>query len=282
MSPADPDLSAPHPTLPSNQDKRQAMLEGGKATLPLIVGAIPFGILFGTLAGPSGLSLLGTLAMSLIVFAGSAQFIALGLLASGAGIGVIIATTFVVNLRHLLYSAALVDNVRHLPQRWRAPMAFFLTDETFAAVSSRIFKNQHNPQQSGLSHWYYLGSALAMYGNWQLCTWLGVALGEAFPNMTGWGLDFAMSVTFIGMVVPYLRSQGRWNGPMWVCVISAGVMALATWSLPHKLGLIAAALTGIALGYSAHLWQRQQDHSQQSPSQQPNPQSSPPQGANDE
>jgi 4-azaleucine resistance transporter AzlC len=250
--------AVPSTAKPRAREKRQAMREGAQATLPLIVGAIPVAILFGTLAGPSGLSLAGTLAMSLIVFAGSAQFIALGLLASGAGIGVIIATTFVVNLRHLLYSAALVDKVRHLPQRWRIPMAFFLTDETFAAVSNRMLKKPLNPQQQALNHWCYLGSALAMYGNWQLCTGLGVALGGAFPDMTGWGLDFAMSVTFIGMVVPYLRSQGRWNGPMWICVISSGLMALATWQLPHKLGLIAAALTGISLGYSAHLWRQQQ------------------------
>ena len=246
----------------SAQQRRQAMREGAQATLPLIVGAIPFGILFGTLAGPSGLSLAATLAMSSIVFAGSAQFIALGLLAGGAGIGVVIATTFVVNLRHLLYSAALMEQVRHLPQRWRAAMAFFLTDETFAAVSNRLLNSRDCPEQRTLSHWYYLGSALAMYGNWQLCTWLGVGLGEAFPDMTGWGLDFAMSVTFIGMVTPYLRTQSegrpRWHGPMWICVISAGLMALATYSLPHKLGLIAAAVTGILLGYSAHLLQQQQ------------------------
>lgn len=241
------------------QAQRQALLEGAQATLPLIVGAIPFGILFGTLAGPSGLSLAATLAMSAIVFAGSAQFIALGLLASGAGVGVVILTTFVVNLRHLLYSAALVDSVRTLPQRWRIPMGFFLTDETFAAVSSRLLQTDQHPEQQALSHWYYLGSALAMYGNWQLCTWLGIALGEAFPDMTGWGLDFAMSVTFIGMVAPYLRSPKAprgWNHPMVICVLSAGLMALACAALPHKLGLIAAAVTGIALGYSAHLWRQ--------------------------
>ena len=111
---------------PIEQGPQQAFLDGAKATIPLIVGAIPFGILFGTLAGPSGLSVAATLAMSLFVFAGSAQFIALGLLASGAGIGIVIATTFVVNLRHLLYSAALVEKVKHLPQRWRIMMAFGL------------------------------------------------------------------------------------------------------------------------------------------------------------
>ncbi|HEY5717219.1 MAG TPA: AzlC family ABC transporter permease [Motiliproteus sp.] len=226
-----------------NETPRQAFMAGAKATLPLIVGAIPFGILFGTLAGPSGLSLGATLAMSLIVFAGSAQFIALGLLAGGAGIGVIIATTLVVNLRHLLYSAALVERVKHLPQRWRIPMAFWLTDETFAAVSNRLLTHDQDPNP----HWFYLGSALAMYGNWQLCTWLGLSLGELFPDMTTWGLDFAMSVTFLGMVAPYLR-----NRPMWLCVIGAGIMAMATWQMPHKLGLIVAALCGIAMGYAAH------------------------------
>ena len=233
----------------SGTTQRRAFLEGAKATIPLIIGAIPFGILFGTLAGPSGLSVPATLAMSLVVFAGSAQFIALGLLASGAGVGVgiIVATTFVVNLRHLLYSAALVDTVKHLPQRWRVLMAFGLTDETFAAVSSRLLQKEHQ----ATAHWYYLGSFLAMYGNWQLCTWLGVSLGEAFPDMTNWGLDFAMSVTFIGMVAPYLKSR-----PMWICVIAAGCMAMATWEMPHKLGLIVSAITAIFLGYSYHLLQR--------------------------
>lgn len=219
-------------------------LAGAKATLPLIVGAIPFGIIFGTLAEPSGLSALGALAMSLIVFAGSSQFIALGLMAAGAAIPVIIATTFVVNLRHLLYAANLVPKVRHLPQRWRMLMAFGLTDETFAAVSSRYLGN------SDLSHahWFYLGSMIAMYSNWVLCTALGVGLGELFPDMTQWGLDFAMSVTFIGMVVPYLR-----NTPMWAAVIVSGTMAMATVGLPHKLGLIVAALCGIATGLSLHM-----------------------------
>lgn len=236
------------------RSRGQECLSGAKATIPLVLGAIPFGILFGTLAGPSGLSVPATLAMSLIVYAGSAQFIALGLLASGVGLGVVVATTLVVNLRHLLYAAALVERVKHLPQRWRVLMAFGLTDETFAAVSSR-YLDSHNLANA---HWFYLGSFLAMYGNWQLCTWLGVGLGEVFPDMTQWGLDFAMSVTFIGMVAPYLK-----NRPMWACVISAGAMALATWTLPHKLGLIIAAMTGIAMGVSFHLLQKQQQKHQQ-------------------
>lgn len=224
--------------------KRKEMLDGAKSTLPFIIGAIPFGIIFGTLAEPSGLSAWGALAMSVLVFAGSAQFISLGLLAAGAAIPVIIATTLVVNLRHILYAANLVPKVQHLPHRWRLMMAFGLTDETFAAVSNRFLLEENTTH----AHWFYLGSWLAMYSNWIFCTGIGIALGNMFPDMTHWGLDFAMSVTFIGMVVPYLKSK-----PMWGAVIVSAAIAMATVGLPHKLGLMVAALCGISTGLSLHL-----------------------------
>lgn len=180
--------------------------------------------------------------MSLFVFAGSSQFIAVGLLAAGVGPVLIVATTFVVNLRHLLYATALVDKVSHLSQAWRAILAFGLTDESFAAVNSRYLGRS----DTNHAHWFFLGSVVAMYSNWQLCTWLGIGLGELFPDMTQWGLDFAMSVTFLGMVIPYLRNQ-----PMWLAVISAAAFALVLRDLPHQLGLVIAALSGICIGYAS-------------------------------
>lgn len=226
------------------------MLAGARATIPMVVGAIPFGIIFGTLAQESGLSALGAMAMSIFVFAGSAQFIALGLLAAGTGPLLVIATTLVVNLRHLLYSAALVEHVKDLPHGWRTLIAFGLTDEAFAVAIDRINKADPTWRKHNF-RWFYLGSFLLMYGNWNLCTILGITLGELFPDMTRWGLDFAMSATFIGMVVPYLRTR-----PMWACVLVAGAMALGTWDMPHKLGLMVSALTAIAVGLSYFLMTR--------------------------
>ncbi len=223
----------------SNATYSSEFLGGAKATIPLIVGAIPFGIIFGTLAPGSGCSPEAAMAMSLIVFAGSAQFIAIGLMAAGAAVPVIVFTTLVVNLRHLLYAAALVPHVRHLSQKWRAILAFGLTDESFAVVSSRFMKEGSTDR----SHWYYLGSITAMYSNWVFCTFVGLNIGTRFPDMTEWGLDFAMSVTFIGMIVPYLK-----NRPMWGAVVVSGAVALAAFSLPHKLGLILAALSGVLAG----------------------------------
>ncbi len=220
-------------------------LAGARDTLPLIVGAIPFGIIFGTLAVGSGLSVAATLGMSAFVFAGSAQFIAVGLVAAGTGWPLIVLTTFVVNLRHALYSATLAPFVSKLPQRWQIPLAFWLTDETFAVVAEKCTRFNPSPE----TRWYYLGSALAMYLNWQLCTFLGVTAGQMLPDATSWGLDFAMPVTFIGIVIPYLK-----NRAMVAATLVAGVSALATFYLPHKLGLMAATLAGIAAGVVVDRW----------------------------
>ncbi|MDM8528943.1 AzlC family ABC transporter permease [Anaerolineales bacterium HSG24] len=219
---------------------RLEFLIGMRDTIPLLVGAIPFGIIFGTLAISSGLSFWETLAMSAFVFAGSAQFIALGLLAIGTSWPIIILTTFVVNLRHLLYAVTLLPHVKSLPQHWQIPLAFWLTDETFAVV----IKRYDQPDSSPYKRWYHLGSALAMYFNWLFCTFLGLTIGHTFPYISAWGLDFAMPVTFIGMIIPYLK-----NHPMWAAVLIAGSVSLATYSLPYKLGLILAALAGVVGGY---------------------------------
>lgn len=217
----------------------QEFWAGARQTIPLIIGAIPFGIIFGTLAQTSGLSFAAAVAMSACVFAGSSQFIALGLLGSGAPIGIIILTTWVVNLRHLLYSVGLVPYLKTLGQVWKAALAFWLTDETFMVAIQRY----RQPDPSPYKHWFQLGSALAMYSNWQLCTWLGLTLGQSIPNAANWGLDFAMVATFIGMTIPYLTTR-----PMVATVVASGATALLARSLPHQLGLIVAAIVGILVG----------------------------------
>ncbi|PCC98476.1 AzlC family ABC transporter permease [Halopseudomonas pelagia] len=218
-------------------------LLGARDTIPMLVGALPFGIIFGTLAVSSGLSAGATLAMSALVFAGSAQFIAISLIASGTGLVVILLTTLIVNLRHMLYSASMLPYVRHLPQRWRVPLAFWLTDESFAVVH-RYYQNATVPLAG--KQWYFFGSCLAMYSNWFACTLVGVLLGHALPGMAHWGLDFAMVATFIGIVVPLLRTR-----PMLVAALVAAVVAVAANGLPYKLGLMLAALLGVIAGVIA-------------------------------
>lgn len=215
---------------------------GVKATFPLVVGAIPFGIIYGALAVNSGISAAGTLSMSLFVFAGSSQFIATGLVASGASTAIIVLTTFVVNLRHALYSATLGPHMKHLSHKWLLPLGFWLTDESFVVVASRYEQEDNSP----FKHWYFLGSAIFMYSNWQLSTYVGIVAGQSIPNAASWGLDFAMVVTFIGMLVPLVKGRSTL-----IAAVVAGGVALVAAGLPSQLGLLAAAIVGILAGVIA-------------------------------
>ena len=219
--------------------RRSEFWAGAKGIFPLVVGAIPFGILYGTLAASSGLSFAAALAMSVFVFAGSSQFIAIGLVTAGTALPLIILTTLIVNLRHLLYSASLVPYVQQLPQAWKLPIGFWLTDEAFAVAIARYSQ----PDRSAYKQWYYLGAALPMYLNWLICTLIGLTIGQLIPNVANWGLDFAMSATFIGMVIPYLK-----NKPMYSSVIVAGIISLLAHGLPNQSGLMVAAIAGIIAG----------------------------------
>jgi 4-azaleucine resistance transporter AzlC len=222
-------------------------LHGLRDTLPFMFGSIPFGMLFGTLALAKGLDPLTTMAMSLFVFSGSAQFIAVVLLGAGSGIWVIWFATFVLNLRHLLYAATLVDHVRHLTQAWRFPLAAFLTDETFAVMERRYRTQGGGPN----AHWYYIASCIGMYCNWQFWTFIGITVGQNFPEVQNWGLEFAMVVTFIGIVVPLLTSV-----PYWAATVTAGLVAVIANPLPYKLGLMLAALAGIVVGVALDIRKR--------------------------
>jgi 4-azaleucine resistance transporter AzlC len=220
-------------------ERRKEFRAGVVDTVPMLLGGAPFAVIFGTLATTSGLSPAAAMAMSLFVFAGSAQFIALSLLAGGAGLAVVAFTTFVVNVRHALYSATLRDHVAHLGQRWRIPLAFWLTDETFALVQ----RHYAAPGSGEHRHWYYLGSCLAMYVDWVAWTGVGVWLGRSIQGLETLGLEFAMAATFTGIVAPMLKQR-----PALAAAVAAGVVALAAHALPYKLGLMLAAVAGVAVG----------------------------------
>ena len=166
-------------------NRRKEFFKGINRTLPLLLGAFPFGLIYGALAVSSGFSLPAVMAMSVFVFAGSSQFIAVGLYAAQAPVLIIILVTFVVNLRHLLYSLSLLPYLKHLPHRWRIPLSFWLTDETFAVS---IFRYQES-ENIDHNEYFQLGSSLSMYLNWQFWSFVGMILGERIPNAQNWGLD---------------------------------------------------------------------------------------------
>ncbi len=210
---------------------------GVRAELPLLTAVFPFGMIYGALALDAGLTVPAAQAMSAIVFAGSAQFVAAQLIRDAAPGLVIVLTIAVVNLRHMLYSASLAPHLKHLSHRWKSLLAYLLTDEAYAVAVLHYEK----AGGAAAGHWYFFGAGLALWTTWQISTAAGVFLGAAIP--ASWPLDFALPLTFIAIVVPVLKDR-----PAIVAALSAGAMAILAYGLPYKLGLILAALVGIALG----------------------------------
>lgn len=210
---------------------------GVRAEFPLLIGVFPFGLIYGALALGAGLAPLEAQMMSSIVFAGSAQFITAQLVGDATPGLIIVLTIAVVNLRHMLYSAAVAPYLKHLPRRWKTILAYLLTDEAYAVAG--LHYERHGLTPAG--HWFFLGAGLGLWTTWQISSALGIFLGAALPP--AWPLDFALPLTFIAMVMPVLKDK-----PALAAALSAGAIALLAQGLPFKLGLILSALVGIAIG----------------------------------
>jgi 4-azaleucine resistance transporter AzlC len=220
----------------SSQSSKELFL-GVRDELPILVGVIPFGMIYGILALSMGMDAASAQAMSAIIFAGSAQFMTVQLVGLAAPAAVMIITAFVINLRHALYSASVAPYVRHLNPVWKASLAYLLTDEAYAVTIT------HYQQDGDLrhKHWYFLGSGLALWTSWQLSTMVGVFLGAQVP--ASWGLDFTLALTFIALVVPQVKDR-----PSLLSALTAGLVALLAVGLPFRLNLLTAALAGIIVG----------------------------------
>lgn len=216
---------------------RVSFWAGVRAELPLLLAVFPFGMIYGVLALDAGLSPLAAQAMSSIVFAGSSQFITAKLVHDLVPGIVIVLTIAVVNLRHMLYSASLAPYLDTVSTPWKALLAYLLTDEAYAVTITHYDKHGVTP----VAHWYFFGAGLALWSTWQVSTAVGIFLGTTLPS--SWPLDFALPLTFIALVIPALKDR-----PAVAAALSAGIVALAAFNLPYKLGLIVAALVGIAVG----------------------------------
>jgi 4-azaleucine resistance transporter AzlC len=217
--------------------QRAAFLAGARAELPILIGVAPFGLIYGATALAAGLSPFMAQAMSFVVFAGSAQFVMVQLVAGGVPLLVIAATAFVVNLRHVLYSAAIAPYLQAVPRRPRRLLAYLLTDEAFTVS---ILRFQREPATAAPG-WYLAGAGLALWSTWQLSTAAGIFLGTTLPPSLP--LDFALPLTFIALVIPNIRDRASASA-----AVTAGVVVLLARVLPFKLDLLLAALCGVIAG----------------------------------
>lgn len=215
---------------------RHAFARGALDIIPLSLATAPWGLLAGSMAIEAGLSAAQGQAMSLIVFAGAAQLVGIGMLKGGAGFLSIMLTTLLLTSQHLLYSMSMRPTISPLRARWRMPLGFLLTDEFYALC--------HQQQGHLFNRWYALGVGLTFYVAWNLFTLAGILLGKAIPGLEHLGLEFSIAATFIAIVVPMIRSLA-----VALCVATAllASVLLHYWEVPSA--LVIAGLLGMLVGY---------------------------------
>lgn len=187
--------------------------DGFVASLALVPSVFVYGTVFGGLAVQAGLRPLEVWGMSLLVFAGASQFVAVPMLAAGASPLAIILTTYVINLRHYLMAATLAPAFRGFPRPWLALVAHGINDESFAVAVAR--RNPPDP-------WFYLGSAAAVAGSFLAGVPVGTQLGGLVAEPTRWGLDFAFPAVFLALVAGQLRRPTDW-----LVALASAVLAIA-------------------------------------------------------
>jgi 4-azaleucine resistance transporter AzlC len=212
-------------------------------SLPIILGYLPVGFAYGVLAQKSGLSSANTMLMSLLVFAGSAQLIAVGLFAAGAAVASIILTTFVVNLRHLLMAAALAPYLQSWTRWQQAIFAFQLTDETFALHSNRFPKGETGKPET-------LAINMIAQISWLVGSFLGLCAGSLITDVKPIGLDYALPAMFMALLVWQLTSGLRWFTAILAGLFSVG-LALAGFS---QMNVILATVLAASLGLGVETW----------------------------
>jgi len=217
--------------------RKQEFWSGVRDEAPILLGVVPFGLLFGALAISAHLSTWAAQAMSSIIFAGSAQFIAAQLVGTGTSGLVILMVVFVVNLRHALYSASVAPHLRHLGKGWKLLLAYLLTDEAYAVTITHYNREGDSPTR----HWYFLGAGLMLWSSWQVSTAIGIFIGAQIP--ASWPLGFILPLTFIALVVPALKDRAGV-----AAALVAGTIGLLASGFPYKTGLLLAALIGILTG----------------------------------
>ena len=200
---------------------------------PLWLGVVPFALVYAVLARDAGLSLLETQALSVLVFAGSAQVSAVGLFGSGAWALEIVSTTFLLNVRHVLYGLSLGRRTP-LSRRQRPVAAYFLTDEAFGVVAAsgeRTFA-------------FLLGAELSLFAMWNLATLGGAIAGSAITDPAELGIDLVFPLAFLGLLVPLVRSRVE----LLVAVASGAIAYVAARGLPGGLPILLAGVVGSLLG----------------------------------
>lgn len=216
---------------------RSAYAEGVRASLPILLGIVPFGVITGVAMVASGISPLAAMAMSVFVFAGASMVATAQLLSQGTPAALIVLATLFINMRFMMYSASLRLHFMRLPLRWRLLIAYLQADNVYGLTLARY---ADRPGDRGKLE-YFLGAGIPIWLAWQAAVLAGILIGAGVP--ASWRLEFAAPLAFIAITVPLLRDRA-----MIAAALAAALTVVAASGLPLRLNVIVAAIVGIAAG----------------------------------
>ncbi len=213
---------------------------GMRDMLSVAPGLAAWGMMTGVAMVKSGMSLAESIAMTLLVYAGSSQLAAIPLIAAGAPVLVIWATGFCVNLRFVVFSAHMRPYLMHLPRRWRLLAGYVTADISYVMFTKRF----HQPPQTAAERQtqlaYLMGGCATNWSSWQVASLLGIFLAHSVP--AHWGLGFAGILALLGVGCSLVSSRLRL-----VSAGLAGTAAVAAFALPFKLNIVVAIAAAVAL-----------------------------------
>jgi 4-azaleucine resistance transporter AzlC len=219
-----------------------AFTGGARAGLPVVLGYLGIGIAAGVVERAAGLSYAEVLLVSTVLYAGSAQFVLASMLSLGNPAPAIIATVFLLNLRHLLLSAALAPRLRRIAAWKNALIGLQLTDETFVVASGR----------GELRAAWMAGLNLAAWSTWAVANLAGAALSGALGDTRT--LAFALPCMFAGLLVMQARSAPSRRVVAGVCLVAGAVAAALHFLWPGPQAIVLATLLGATAGLLATQW----------------------------
>ncbi|AZN41125.1 AzlC family ABC transporter permease [Paenibacillus albus] len=223
-------------------------IQGVKDCIPTLLGYLSIGFAAGVVEKTSGLSILEIILMSVLIYAGSAQFIIAGMVAAQGSVAAIIVTIFFVNLRHLLLSAALSPYFRHLTPLKNMLIGTLLTDETFGVAINQTANMQR------LSERWMHGLNITAYLNWIAANIAGAFLGQWITNPEKFGLDFALPAMFIGLLVLLMVSRAKVVRDVIVAIIAVVVVVGVTLVSSASVGVIVATVIAATVGMVVEKW----------------------------
>ncbi|MDC3417300.1 AzlC family ABC transporter permease [Aquibacillus salsiterrae] len=201
---------------------RMLMIQRGISKgFPIMLGYLPIALTYGVLAKQAGMNVSEITLMSVLVYAGASQFMGAGMIGAGAGMLEIVIATFVLNFRHFVMSLSFMNRLRGIPLRWKVPLSFGLTDESFAVSS---LHTEEAKQDKGT--YFYAALMLTAYSSWVIGSFLGGILGDIIPDALSQSMGIALYAMFIGLLIPSVRKEWR-----------VGIIATAAMLINYELSL---------------------------------------------